>query len=123
MMYPSKSSFHREAPQRILLLSQYCICILSKPYGPSKPRALRKGLLSLFSDADFEPSNSHNLCKFVVALRIQGITPPFGHDSLVYNVLFDPYENARTAGICGRIGGGHAPSPFFCFSFVGFPLP
>ena len=76
----------------------------------------------MFSDTNFEPWNSHNPCTFVAALRIQGITPAFGHYFLVYNALFDPYENARTAGICGRRGGGHAPSPFSCFSFVDCPL-
>ena len=69
------------------------------------------------------PQASHNPCKFVAALRIQGITPAFGHDFPVYNALFDPYENARTAGICGRRGGGHAPSPFSCFSSSQAPYP
>ena len=69
------------------------------------------------------PQASHNPCKFVAALRVRGITPAFGHDFLVYNALFDPYENARTAGICGRRGGGHAPSPFSCYTFVVCPPP
>ena len=67
------------------------------------------------------PQASHNPCKFVAALRIQGITPAFGHDFLVYNALFDPYENARTAGICGRRGGRSRPLSFLLLFFRRLP--
>ena len=64
------------------------------------------------------PQASHNPCKFVAALRIQGITPAFGHDFPVYNALFDPYENARTAGICGAERGRSRPLSFLLLLVV-----
>ena len=69
------------------------------------------------------PWNIHNPCKFVAALGIQGITTAFAHNLLVYNVLFDPYENAHTVGICGWRGGVHDRPPFSCYTFVGLQSP
>ena len=67
------------------------------------------------------PQASHNPCKFVAALRIQGITPALGDNFSVYNALFDPYENARTAGICGRRGGRSRPLSFLLLFFRRLP--
>ena len=67
------------------------------------------------------PQASHNPCKFVAALRIQGITPALGDNFSVYNALFDPYENARTAGICGRRGGRSRPLSFLLLYFRRLP--
>ena len=67
------------------------------------------------------PQASHNPCKFVAALRIQGITPALGDNFSVYNALFDPYENARTAGICGRRGGRSRPLSFLLLFFRQLP--
>ena len=47
--------------------------------------------------------------------------PAFGHDFLVYNALFDPYENDRTAGICGAERGRSRPLSFPLLFFRRLP--